>query len=149
MRPIRSTRRSTRARSGALPCSPIAVGLAAAKAGGIAGWNTAWAVPGMATAAAASGSEAIASRAACATAKPPESGGFLREAPPGGAGKKSARFAGHRGVALLNDRPCKGFPERRFFGRIAQLVEQLTLNQRVPGSSPGAPTKLFNNLADY
>ena len=26
-------------------------------------------------------------------------------------------------------------------GRIAQLVEQLTLNQRVPGSSPGAPTK--------
>src|SRR5215813_7812469 len=25
-------------------------------------------------------------------------------------------------------------------GRIAQLVEQLTLNQRVPGSSPGAPT---------
>jgi hypothetical protein len=26
------------------------------------------------------------------------------------------------------------------FGRIAQLVEQLTLNQRVPGSSPGAPT---------
>ena len=32
-------------------------------------------------------------------------------------------------------------------GRIAQLVEQLTLNQRVPGSSPGAPTidpiKLF------
>src|SRR3954469_2625446 len=28
----------------------------------------------------------------------------------------------------------------RVFGRIAQLVEQLTLNQRVPGSSPGAPT---------
>src|SRR5262249_25657089 len=27
-------------------------------------------------------------------------------------------------------------------GRIAQLVEQLTLNQRVPGSSPGAPTTL-------
>ena len=25
-------------------------------------------------------------------------------------------------------------------GRIAQAVEQLTLNQRVPGSSPGAPT---------
>src|SRR6218665_4166527 len=25
-------------------------------------------------------------------------------------------------------------------GRIAQLVEQLTLNQRVPGSSPGAST---------
>ena len=28
-------------------------------------------------------------------------------------------------------------------GRIAQLVEQLTLNQRVPGSSPGAPTNKF------
>ena len=28
-----------------------------------------------------------------------------------------------------------------WLGRIAQLVEQLTLNQRVPGSSPGAPTK--------
>src|SRR5215472_6491896 len=35
--------------------------------------------------------------------------------------------------------PCGGRPLRRF-GRIAQLVEQLTLNQRVPGSSPGAPT---------
>src|SRR5437899_3405959 len=33
-------------------------------------------------------------------------------------------------------------------GRIAQLVEQLTLNQRVPGSSPGAPTKLFKDLGD-
>ena len=29
----------------------------------------------------------------------------------------------------------------KFFGRIAQLVEQLTLNQRVVGSSPTAPTK--------
>jgi hypothetical protein len=28
----------------------------------------------------------------------------------------------------------------RFDGRIAQLVEQLTLNQRVHGSSPCAPT---------
>ena len=33
-------------------------------------------------------------------------------------------------------------------GRIAQLVEQLTLNQRVLGSSPSAPTNsLFLNLA--
>ena len=31
-----------------------------------------------------------------------------------------------------------GFP--RGLGRIAQLVEQLTLNQRVQGSSPCAPT---------
>ncbi len=28
-------------------------------------------------------------------------------------------------------------------GRIAQLVEQLTLNQRVLGSNPSAPTKNF------
>src|SRR5713226_4793716 len=33
-------------------------------------------------------------------------------------------------------------------GRIAQLVEQMTLNHRVPGSSPGAPTKLFKHLAN-
>jgi hypothetical protein len=31
-------------------------------------------------------------------------------------------------------------------GRIAQLVEQLTLNQRVAGSSPAAPTNRFNGL---
>src|SRR5262249_52612498 len=40
-----------------------------------------------------------------------------------------------------------GFSGRYGTGRIAQLVEQLTLNQRVPGSSPGAPTKLFRHLA--
>src|SRR3546814_6388587 len=32
-------------------------------------------------------------------------------------------------------------------GRIAQLVEQLTLNQRVLGSSPSASTIFSNNLA--
>ncbi len=37
-------------------------------------------------------------------------------------------------------RPRKG-PSRNGCGRIAQLVEQLTLNQRVLGSSPSAPTK--------
>ena len=31
-------------------------------------------------------------------------------------------------------------------GRIAQLVEQLTLNQRVLGSNPSAPTKNFRDL---
>ena len=31
-------------------------------------------------------------------------------------------------------------------GRIAQVVEQLTLNQRVVGSSPTAPTNDFKNL---
>ena len=33
-----------------------------------------------------------------------------------------------------------------FDGRIAQLVEQLTLNQRVQGSSPCAPTIKINSL---
>jgi hypothetical protein len=49
-------------------------------------------------------------------------------------------FAGQWELALLQDAALAGRP-RRHFGRIAQLVEQLTLNQRVPGSSPGAPTK--------
>ena len=31
-------------------------------------------------------------------------------------------------------------------GRIAQLVEQLTLNQRVQGSNPCAPTNEINDL---
>ena len=40
------------------------------------------------------------------------------------------------------------FSNRQVFGngRIAQLVEQLTLNQRVLGSSPSASTKLLNDL---
>ena len=33
-------------------------------------------------------------------------------------------------------------------GRIAQLAEQLTLNQRVQGSNPCAPTIFFNNLSE-
>jgi hypothetical protein len=38
-------------------------------------------------------------------------------------------------------------PAIRTGGRIAQLVEQLTLNQRVQGSSPCAPTNSFKDLA--
>src|ERR1700739_2420133 len=49
------------------------------------------------------------------------------------------------GGRFAKRRPLEGFPVPSA-GRIAQLVEQLTLNQRVPGSSPGAPTKLFNSL---
>ena len=37
---------------------------------------------------------------------------------------------------------CPPSPQA-WHGRIAQLVEQLTLNQRVPGSSPGASTTLI------
>ncbi len=32
-------------------------------------------------------------------------------------------------------------------GRVAQLVEQLTLNQRVHGSSPCSPTKKINKIS--
>jgi hypothetical protein len=55
-------------------------------------------------------------------------------------GRKAHRLAGHRGVALLNDALLRWPFSGSLSGRIAQLVEQLTLNQRVPGSSPGAPT---------
>ncbi len=34
-------------------------------------------------------------------------------------------------------------------GRIAQLVEQLTLNQRVQGSNPCAPTNEINDLDEF
>jgi hypothetical protein len=42
--------------------------------------------------------------------------------------------------------PYRRRHEAHRFGRIAQLVEQLTLNQRVQGSSPCAPTNLFKAL---
>ena len=40
-----------------------------------------------------------------------------------------------------------GIPSDGKCGRIAQLVEQLTLNQRVVGSNPTAPTNEINELA--
>ena len=68
--------------------------------------------------------------------------------------EKSSWLAGHCGIALLDHAPsCEGFSGPCGSGRIAQLVEQLTLNQRVPGSSPGAPTKektfLSNGFAKW
>ena len=50
------------------------------------------------------------------------------------------RAAGQGGNPLLEDRSPCGTPRDRQSGRIAQLVEQLTLNQRVVGSNPTAPT---------
>ena len=44
-------------------------------------------------------------------------------------------------LGLLAIRPTLSRRVSGRAGRIAQVVEQLTLNQRVPGSSPGAPTK--------
>ena len=44
--------------------------------------------------------------------------------------------------------PAPGEILSRHSGRIAQLVEQLTLNQRVQGSSPCAPTNKIKNLID-
>src|SRR4051812_34498137 len=57
-----------------------------------------------------------------------------------GAGEKHRTIAGHRRFALLNDAVLTQGYFRTGSGRIAQLVEQMTLNHRVPGSSPGAPT---------
>ncbi len=45
-----------------------------------------------------------------------------------------------RGEHLCYTPPRSRATPRFFDGRIAQLVEQLTLNQRVLGSSPSAPT---------
>jgi hypothetical protein len=77
--------------------------------------------------------------------KPPDSGGFFVFAVCADGRGITRRFAGHRGVALLNDALLRRFSGPGS-GRIAQLVEQMTLNHRVPGSSPGAPTKLFKHL---
>ena len=57
-------------------------------------------------------------------------------------------IAGQPRAALLQHASLRGSPASRP-GRIAQLVEQLTLNQRVPGSSPGAPTNQIKHLADF
>src|SRR5262245_15899002 len=77
--------------------------------------------------------------------KPLKSGGFLPFRKVAKARENLLRLAGHPKVALLIDALLQG-PSGPRSGRIAQLVEQLTLNQRVPGSSPGAPTKPFNDL---
>ena len=71
--------------------------------------------------------------------KPPDSGGFSHLRSRDGLGI-TPRLAGHRGIALLNDALLRRLSGAGS-GRIAQLVEQMTLNHRVPGSSPGAPTK--------
>jgi hypothetical protein len=80
--------------------------------------------------------------------KPLKSSGFSPFGRPTKARENSLQFAGHPGVALLNDALLRGLSGPRS-GRIAQLVEQMTLNHRVPGSSPGAPTKPFKSLAGF
>src|SRR6202795_960463 len=72
--------------------------------------------------------------------KPLDSGGFFAFFHPFRWPGKPRPIAGHRGVALLNDALLRRL-SGPVSGRIAQLVEQMTLNHRVPGSSPGAPTK--------
>src|SRR5246127_5945752 len=110
-------------------------------AGGAAGWNATWpATATRAATAAATGSDPL-KPARRGAHKPPESGGFFVSAGGRRHGENCGCIAGHRGGALLNDAPLATGPSGCRSGRIAQLVEQLTLNQRVPGSSPGAPTK--------
>jgi hypothetical protein len=64
------------------------------------------------------------------------------------AQKRSGGCAGQSRIALLHD-PAAAASRERHSGRIAQLVEQLTLNQRVLGSSPSAPTNHINRLDWY
>ena len=78
--------------------------------------------------------------------KPLKSSGFLPFRPSAKARENLPRLAGHPQVALLNDALLRGLAGLGS-GRIAQLVEQMTLNHRVPGSSPGAPTKPRKDLA--
>src|SRR5437879_894608 len=80
--------------------------------------------------------------------KPLKSSGFLPFRLSAKARENSLRLAGHPLVALLNDALSRRLFRTQASGRIAQLVEQLTLNQRVPGSSPGAPTKPFKKLGE-
>ena len=78
---------------------------------------------------------------------PPIPGGVAMAWSASNGREKSSWLAGHCGIALLDHAPsCEGFSGPCGSGRIAQLVEQLTLNQRVPGSSPGAPTKQIKHL---
>ena len=56
----------------------------------------------------------------------------------GPAHEDSQRFASGIGAAIR--RPC------RWRGCLSQVVEQLSLNQRVVGSSPTAPTTTRNSL---
>ena len=79
--------------------------------------------------------------------KPLKSSGFSPFRRSAKARENSLRLAGHPGVALLNDALLRRLFRTQASGRIAQLVEQMTLNHRVPGSSPGAPTKPFKSLA--
>src|SRR5262249_37989072 len=87
---------------------------------------------------------AVAARRAIPPACRPGVGYFKLTHPPRGGGPSMAvrALTGQDGTALLQDATCA----LRRTGRIAQLVEQLTLNQRVQGSSPCAPTTQNQSL---
>src|SRR3974390_3913619 len=68
------------------------------------------------------------------------------------AGVRVFAHAGQSSAALLTGQRLRRLMRRTAFpgsgsGRIAQLVEQLTLNQRVQGSSPCAPTNIIKYLS--
>ena len=70
-----------------------------------------------------------------------------RAAPGDGLGDdQRAISAGQPGGPLLDAGPSRALRLSEGDGRIAQLVEQLTLNQRVQGSSPCAPTIEIKDL---
>ena len=60
---------------------------------------------------------------------------------------KHARAPDKRSLHERSDMRDLADPDLAIGPRIAQLGEQMTLNHRVPGSSPGAPTKPFKTSA--
>ena len=77
---------------------------------------------------------------------------LLRAAPP--EQRPIRLIAGQRSTALIHtplgvDPLAVGRFRSRRHGCVAQLVEQLTLNQLVVGSIPTAPTNDFNELAQF
>ncbi len=71
-----------------------------------------------------------------------------RSRPDRAAAGAAERVAAGQGSGRLLDAHLGWALPRRSDGRIAQLVEQLTLNQRVQGSSPCAPTITSNASRD-
>jgi hypothetical protein len=78
--------------------------------------------------------------------KEPESGCLFRYLPGWRLPAKSPQACWTSRGRFAKRRPLAVAVSGSLFGRIAQLVEQLTLNQRVPGSSPGAPTTQSSGL---
>jgi hypothetical protein len=151
---ILSTRAWTRARSGVLRCSTgwpalgrtssAVVMVVVAAASGTTGVRAAGCLIRLAPAVALPAPRHDRRRTGAAGVPAPAAFPFLGAAAGSVPRNGGPALAGQFPIPLLHDPPER--PSATAFGRIAQLVEQLTLNQRVPGSSPGAPTKYPENI---